>query len=66
MTKIAYFESTKTQSGEMPRRYQVVAIDKEKGEITLKGEHGSFKEPYSRERFEKLCYTLVVEEKVDE
>jgi hypothetical protein len=66
MTKVAYFESTKVQPGETPRRYQVVTIDKEKEEITLKGEHGPFKEPYSRERFEKLGYTLIVEEKVDE
>jgi len=52
-----YFKNTKTG-----RRYKVIRIDKEKGEITLKGEYSEFTEPYDRDRFKRLGYVL---EKVD-
>lgn len=56
-----YFRNTKTQ-----RRYKVIRIDKEKGEITLKGEYSEFVEPYDKERFKRLGYVLEkVEEKED-
>ena len=49
-----YFENIKTG-----KRYEVVALDKEKGEIRLKDEYAEFVEPYSKERFQKLGYALV-------
>lgn len=52
-----YFKNTKTG-----RRYKVIRIDKEKGEITLKGEYSEFTEPYDKERFKRLGY---VPEKVE-
>lgn len=48
-----YFRNTKTE-----RRYKVIRIDKEKGEITLKGEYSEFTEPYDKERFQRLGYVL--------
>jgi len=56
MTEL-YFRNMKTG-----RRYKVIRIDKEKGEITLKGEYSEFTEPYDKERFQRLGYVL---EKVD-
>lgn len=53
-----YFRNTRTH-----RKYKVVRIDKEKGEITLKGEYAEFTEPYDKERFKALGYVL---EKVDQ
>lgn len=52
MTEL-YFKNTKTD-----RRYKVIRIDKEKGEITLKGEYSEFTEPYNRDRFKRLGYVL--------
>lgn len=49
-----YFVNTRTN-----RRYLVVRLDKEKGTITLRGEHAEFTEPYDKDRFAKLGYTLV-------
>lgn len=57
MTEL-YFKNTKTG-----RRYKVIRIDKEKGEITLKGEYSEFTEPYDKERFKRLGYVL---EKIEE
>lgn len=54
-----YFENIKTK-----KRFKVVKLDKEKGIVTLQGDHNPFVEPYSRERFEKLGYRLVVEQAV--
>jgi hypothetical protein len=53
-----YFRNTRTN-----RKYKVVRVDKEKGEITLKGEYSEFVEPYDKERFKALGYVL---EKVEE
>jgi len=53
-----YFRNTRTN-----RKYKVVRIDKEKGEITLKGEYAEFTEPYDKERFKALGYVL---EKVEQ
>ena len=55
-TKI-FFRNQKTG-----RRYLVVRIDKDKNEIVLKGEYAEFVEPYDKERFKKLGYTLEREE----
>lgn len=52
MTKI-YFRNTKTD-----KRYEVIKIDKTKGEITLKGEFAQFVEQYDKERFAHLGYVL--------
>ena len=48
-----FFRNKKTD-----KVYEVVKLDKEKAEVTLKGEHAEFVEPYSKERFQKLGYTL--------
>lgn len=56
MTGTLYFENVRTK-----KRYRVVALDKAKKEVTLKGELSEFTEPYDRERFEKLGYRLVKE-----
>lgn len=53
-----FFVSTETG-----RRYEVVRLDKAKGEITLKGELAVFTESYDKDKFEKLGYTL---ERVDD
>lgn len=53
-----YFENKKTG-----RKYKVVHLDKEKGEITLKGEYSTFVEPYDKERFKRLGYVLVKADK---
>lgn len=54
MSTELYFENVKTK-----KRYKVVKLDKEAGEITLRGEYAEFTEPYSKERFQKLGYKLV-------
>jgi hypothetical protein len=41
------------------KRYRVVTFNKDAGTVTLVGEHGvEFTEPYSKERFQELGYTL--------
>lgn len=41
------------------KKYRVIKFDQEAGKVTLVGEHGvEFTEPYSKERFESLGYTL--------
>jgi hypothetical protein len=49
-----YFENAATG-----KRFKVVGRDTEKGTVRLRGEMGEFDEPYSKERFEQLGYTLV-------
>lgn len=56
MTEL-FFRNAKTN-----RKYKVIRINKEKGEITLKGEYSEFTEPYDKERFKRLGYELVKEE----
>tara|TARA_R110000868_G_scaffold261331_3_gene519428 strand:+ start:6260 stop:6448 length:189 start_codon:yes stop_codon:yes gene_type:complete len=53
-----YFRNQKTN-----KRYEVVRMDKEKNEVTLRGETAEFVEPYDKERFKQLGYVL---ERVDE
>jgi hypothetical protein len=60
MTEL-YFKNVKTD-----RRYKVMRIDKEKGEITLKGEYSEFTEPYDKERFKRLGYVLEKVESEDD
>lgn len=40
------------------KRYQIVRMDKEAGEVVLQGEHAEFTEKYDKEKFKKLGYTL--------
>lgn len=54
MTTKLYFENVK--SG---KRYELLALDKEKHEVTLRAGGAKFTEAYSKERFEKLGYRLV-------
>lgn len=54
MTTTLYFENIHTK-----KRFKVIAIDAEKGEVTLKGETATFPEPYSKERMQELGYKLV-------
>ena len=43
------------------KKYRVVQFDQGAGKVVLVGERGiEFAEPYSKERFEKLGYTLQV------
>ena len=44
------------------KRFKVVRLSKETGEIVLKGEYAEFTEQYDKDRFLKMGYTL---EKVD-
>ncbi len=44
---------------ETKREFQVVRVDKEKGEITLKGPNTEFTEPFDKERFKANGYDLV-------
>lgn len=53
-----YFQNTKTGL-----KYRVVKMDPVKKEITFQTEWGQFTEPYSKERFQKMNYVLVKEEK---
>jgi hypothetical protein len=36
----------------------VVALDKVKNVVTLKGEHAEFTQPYDKEQFKRLGYVL--------
>lgn len=56
-----FFRNVKTG-----RKYKVLRIDKEKGEITLKGEYSEFTEPYDKDRFKRLGYELVKEQQETE
>ena len=53
MPKALYFRNTKTN-----RKFRVVALDKTKNEITMKGEHAEFTQPYDKEQFRRLGYVL--------
>lgn len=53
-----YFRNVKTG-----KQYEIVRMDKEKNEVTLRGETAEFVEPYDKERFKELGYVL---ERVDE
>jgi hypothetical protein len=59
MTKL-YFKNEKTG-----RKYEIIKLDKEKSQVTLRGDYAEFVEPYDKERFKKLGYTLVKEEETD-
>jgi uncharacterized pyridoxamine 5'-phosphate oxidase family protein len=48
-----YFRNVKTN-----KRYEVVSLDKEKNEVTLRGETATFVEPYDKQRFQQLGYVL--------
>lgn len=59
MTKV-FFKNEKTG-----KKYEVVKLDKENSQVTLRGEYAEFTEPYDKERFKKLGYVLVKEEEPD-
>lgn len=42
-------------------KYEIVALDKAAGTITLKGKLAEFTEPYDKARLKKLGYTLKTE-----
>jgi len=44
---------------ETKKEFQVLAWNKETGVMKLKGQHSTFYEEYSKERFERLGYKLV-------
>lgn len=48
-----YFRNVKTG-----KRFEVIKMDKEKNEITLKGEYSTFTEPYDKQRFIDNGYVL--------
>jgi hypothetical protein len=53
-----FFENVHTK-----KRYKVVKFDKDAGTVTLIGPHNMpFEEKFSKERFEKMGYTLVAGE----
>jgi hypothetical protein len=52
-----YFKNTRTG-----KRFKIVRMLKETGEIILKGEYAEFREKYDKERFSQMGYVL---EKVD-
>lgn len=52
---------------ETGRRYEIVKLDKEAGEVTLRGEMAVFTESYDKDKFKELGYTLErVEDTEDE
>lgn len=54
MSAEVYFENVNTG-----KRYKVVKFDREAGTVTLIGPHNRpFTEPFSKERFQKMGYTL--------
>lgn len=53
-----YFRNVKTG-----KRFEVIKMDKEKNEITLKGEYSTFVEPYDKQRFIDNGYVLEQGEK---
>lgn len=53
MTKKLYFRNVKTG-----KRFEVIKMDKEKNEVTLKGEYSTFVEPYDKQRFIDNGYVL--------
>lgn len=55
-----YFKNHKTG-----KRYEIIHLDKTKGEVTLRGEHSEFVEQYDKDRFKKLGYVLEKEEVSD-
>lgn len=59
MSKL-WFRSNKTN-----KVYEVVALDKEKGTIRLKGSFGEFDDTYDKALFKKLGYDLVKAETKD-
>lgn len=52
-----YFRNVKTG-----RRFKVIRIDKTTNEIVLKGEYSEFREPYDKDRFQRLGYVLEKEQ----
>lgn len=52
-----YFRNVKTG-----KRFQVIKMDKENNEITLKGEYSTFVEPYDKQRFIDNGYVLEKED----
>ena len=56
MTKI-YFVNER--SG---KRYEILGVNNDAGEITLKGAHSTFTEKYDKARFKSLGYVLKKEE----
>lgn len=40
------------------KRYDVVKFDKDKGEVTLKGQYGQFTEKFDKDKFINMGYTL--------
>jgi hypothetical protein len=57
MTEKIYFRNKQTG-----KKYEVIKLDREKGEVTLKGQYKSFVERYDKERFQRLGYELVRED----
>ena len=52
-----FFQNIKTG-----KRYKIVSFNKEQGTVKLQGPHATWEEPYSKERFQQLGYTLVKED----
>ena len=48
-----YFRHTRTG-----KRFQVLKMDKEAGEVTLKGEISEFTEKYDKDKFVSMGYVL--------
>ena len=46
-----FFKNVKTG-----KRYEVLGFNQDAGEVTLKGEHATFTEKYSKERFKAMGY----------
>lgn len=44
------------------KKYEIVSLDKDKNVVTLKGPNAEFTEPYDKERFKRLGYTLEKEQ----
>lgn len=52
MAKV-YFRHAKTG-----KRFEVVRFDNKTNVMTLRGEHAEFEQPYDKEQFKRLGYTL--------
>jgi hypothetical protein len=57
MAEKIYFRNKQTG-----KKYLLLKLDKDKGEVTLQGQFSTFTERYSKERFLRLGYALVKED----
>lgn len=61
MTPRIYFRSTKTG-----KRFEIINLDKENAQITLRGEYATFTEKYDKAHFQRMGYVLEREQQEED